>query len=395
MMTSMHRTVRAPVALLALGGLVAGCGPAPSVSPTSTLEPSTGVPSTSPAPSAAGNAPMGAVLQVVADQLRLRDDAGVDGGVVAVLERGAFVRVASEPVDVDGFTWREVVDIANRTGWAADGDGTDAWLAPIDPTHGAPVIFSFGYGCDVVGPVNPPTVTVLDDGRVVAIDDFRGSVWWVRRLSDAGMRRVREDILGSPHLQASAEFLPRLRAGVGDPPGHGACSFEFTIPKDPDAIVVTSMSWFGDEEEAAFYEPAPERRALDHLARNLMAIDDALGEDAWQPAPRLPYAADSYQLWIGSDPGAGPSAGPSIDSAALGIGDVRSFGAPAGSGRCGAVSREQAFELARVLNAAGAVDPVQLNLVTFTGAQIDGISSTIVLAPTTPDGQPGCDAFSF
>ena len=331
----------------------------------------------------------GAIVQVVADELRMRFEAGTASTLVGTLERGTVVRVESGPVEADGFTWFEVVDVAGRRGWAADGDGTDPWLANIpDVTDGSPIL-TLGYGCDVVGPINPPATTVLDNGHVIATDQSTGYGWFMRQLSAAGLEQVRDGVLESPYLQASAEYRPQLRADAGDPPGRGACSYTFTIAADGEPIVVTTMGWFGDEEERTFYEPSPERKALDGIARNLIAIEDVFDEEAWDTAT-LPYVAATYSLHIG--PGIGPTpedAGP-IDPGVLGLGDIGSFGSPAGGGRCDTISRTQAFELARVLNEATAGLDVRLDAVSFPYFATDAGWFNAALAPVFPDGQPDC-----
>src|SRR5688572_19012099 len=236
------------------------------------------------APPNVGETPDRAILQVVADELRVRAEAGTASTLMGTLERGDVVRVESGPVDADGFRWFEVVDLQGRLGWAADGDGTDPWLAIIPDLPDATPLLTLDYACDVVGPINPPATTVMDDGRVIATDGASGYGWTVRPLSAAGLEEVREGVLASPYLQANAEYRPQPRADAGDAPGHGVCSYTFTIPTDAEPIVVSTIGWFGDEEERTFYEPSPERKALDGLARNLIAIEDVLGDEAWEAA---------------------------------------------------------------------------------------------------------------
>ena len=92
----------------------------------------------------------------------------------------------SGPADADGFTWYQVVDTAGQGGWAADGDGDDPWLSPIRDLASARPILTMEYGSDVVGPINPPATTVLDDGSVIVTQGAAGE-WTVRQLSQAGI----------------------------------------------------------------------------------------------------------------------------------------------------------------------------------------------------------------
>jgi hypothetical protein len=336
----------------------------------------------------------GAIMQVVADELRMRAEAGTASTLVGTLERGTAVRIESGPVEADGFTWFEVVDLEGRGGWAADGDGTDPWLAGIpDMTGGTPMLM-LEYGCDVIGPINPPATTVLDDGRVIATDQSSGYGWIVRQLSATGLEQLRDGVLESPYLQASAEFPPQPRADAGEPPGHGACSYTFTIAAGDEPIVVTTIGWFGDEEERTFYEPSPERKSLDGVARNLIAIDGVLGEEAWE-GQGLPFVAAEYSLHIGAGIGPAPEDAGLIDPNELGLGDIGSFGSPAGSGRCATLSRAQAFEVARVLRASNAALDVRLDAVTFPYFATDAGWFSVALAPVFPDGQPDCASITL
>jgi len=366
-------------------------GPGPAA--TSSADAPAASPSGSPAASV-GAAAVGAIVQVVADELRLRTDAGTASTPVDILERGTVVRIESGPVAADGFTWFEVVDPDSRRGWAADGDGTDPWLADISDMAGAEPMLTLTYGCDVTGPINPPATTVLEDGRVIATDQSATSGWIVRQLSASGLEELREDVLESPYLQASAEYRPQRRADAGDPPGHGACSYTFTIPAGAEPIVVTTIGWFGDEEERTFYEPSPERKSLDGIARSLIEINSVAGDDAWE-GPGLPYVAAEYSLHIVPGIGPRPQDSATIDPSLLGLGEIGSFGTSAGNGRCAAVSRAQAFEVARVLNESNPALAVRLDAVTFPYFATDAGWFSAALAPVFPDGQPDCASINL
>ena len=385
-----------------LAAVLAACGPAsptlsePPVPDASASEPaaSSSAGDPGPRPPSEGAAGDGAIMQVVADELRMRAEAGTASTLVGTLGRGTAVRIESGPLEADGFTWFEVVDLEGRRGWAADGDGTDPWLAAIPDMTDATPMLTLTYGCDVTGPINPPATTVLDDGRVIATDQAAGYGWIVRQLSGSGLEQVRDGVLESPYLQASAEYRPQPRADAGDPPGHGACSYTFSIPAGDEPIVVTTIGWFGDEEERTFYEPSPERKFLDGIARNLIAIDTILDEEAWE-GPGIPFVAAEYSLHIGAGIGPAPEDAGSIDPDELGLGDLGSFGSPAGSGRCTTVSRAQAFEIARVLNESNVALEARLDAVTFPYFATDAGWFSVALAPVFPNGQPDCASITL
>ena len=219
------------------------------------------------------------------------------------------------------------------------------------------------------------------------------------RGASAGSRRpawrISEDeVLGSSYLQQSAEYRPVAQAGA-EPPGHGLCVFTFTAGTAADPVVITSAGWFGDQEESTFYEPSPERKALDAIARNLMAIDSVLDESMWEPAGWLPFVAEEYFLWAGPGAGPTPDGAPVVAPQALRLGDLDGFGDPDLGGRCGPVAREEAFELARVVNEAAGAAEVRLNAATFLAIASDGAWTQLVLVPRTPSYELACDAFGF
>jgi hypothetical protein len=386
-----------PLAAGVLGGILAACSASPPTtsqppsldpSPTTTASNAPATQTAAPSDSAPSSAD-GALMQVVSDELRMRVAAGTDAGLVGTLVRGSTVRVESGPVEADGYAWFEVVDLMGRQGWAAGGDGTDPWLAQVAELSNATPILTLEYGCDVVPPINPPATTVLDDGWVLTTERVAEGGWIVRRLSPSGLDEIREDVLGSPYLRASATFEPQRLPGA-EPPGHGACLYTFTIATDGAPIVVESIGWFGDEEESQFYAPSPERKALDSIARNLIAIDDILPDDAWE-GRALPYIAKEYVLAIVDGTGPAPESTPAIEPATLGLGDLDEFGSSHGFGRCGMLTRAQAFEVARVLNATGAAS-VRLDHLTYLSFTTDDGWVSAQIVPRFPGGMPDCES---
>ena len=299
-------------------------------------------------------------MMVLADELRMRAAPGTGSDVVAGMERGDVVQIVSGPSDADGFAWYEAIDIMGRHGWLAEGDESDAWLSALPAQVDGSPILSFESACDTTGSFQGPSRLVYQDGRV--LHNFSGAgAWRVRTLSASGLADVRNDLLGSPYLQASAEYRPVLRPDAGDAPGHGACLFTFIIATDGAPIEVRSVGWFGDEEEAEFYEPSPERKTLDAIARNLMAIDSVLGESSWEPAGWLPWIPEEHLVGLGPSEFPPPDDIVLVEPDALGLGDLAAFGAPSGRGRCDVISRAQAFEFARALNVAGHEPSLRLN----------------------------------
>jgi Bacterial SH3 domain len=356
--------------------------PAPEVTPSG----ASAAPSAGPSPE--GAVSDGGLAQVLSDELSLRSEAGTDAELVDTLARGTVVRVESGSTEADGFTWFEVVDVEGRRGWVADGDGEDAWLGAItDLTQAAPSL-TLSYGCDVVPPVNPPATTLLDSGLVVARGQADGGEYVVRQLSAAGLDELREGVLESPYLQESADYQPVRRPGL-EPPGHGLCVYVFTIATDGEPIAVRTVGWFGDEEESTFYEPSPEREALDSIARNLIDINGILDDEAWE-SPPLPYVGGDYLLMTEDGFGAPPGGAVEVDTSRFGLGDLASFGTPTGNGRCGTISRADAFEVARVINEADPAAAMGLDAVRTPYFMTGDGWVTMTMAPRFPDGGPDC-----
>jgi len=66
-------------------------------------------------------------------QLSVRVMPGTDAALVARVNTGAQFTVIAGPQSASGFTWYQIrSDDGSVEGWAADGDGTDRWLSPLE-----------------------------------------------------------------------------------------------------------------------------------------------------------------------------------------------------------------------------------------------------------------------
>ena len=63
--------------------------------------------------------------------LTVRDAANTDGAPVARVLPGTQFTVLAGPEEQGGLTWWEIQG-EQLKGWAADGDGTDRWLTPVE-----------------------------------------------------------------------------------------------------------------------------------------------------------------------------------------------------------------------------------------------------------------------
>jgi hypothetical protein len=221
-----------------------------------------------------------------------------------------------------------------------------------------------------------------------------GAPWRVRRLSDAGLAEVTARYLDAQVLQTSAEYFPELLPGVTEGPGHGACLYTFAVASGDGPILVSSINWFGEAEETAYYVPSPERRELDEIAHELMGIEEGLGAGGWAESASRAYIGPSYLVWLQSEADPSfydllPTDGISwpFDGPLEAFGDG-GFGEPAGTARCGYLDLPQAFEFARLFRELGA----DLSLDAWGGAALEADTGWLGLQmqPRTPDGYPTC-----
>lgn len=354
--------------------------------PTDAVSPSmSGTPSPSVAPE--GPVGVGTTIQVMVDTLRVREAPGTDATIVARLARDVTAVVTAGPMEADGYTWFEVETSAGA-GWVADGDGQEAWIVAAPPLEAAELAFRFRVMCDVQPPLVPPLLTVTTDREVVMASQPSDGGWRTGRLTPAAFGDLMA-LLDHPALAESARYVPVRRPEAGEPPGHGLCVFEFTFGPPEDRVQVTSVSWFGDEEEAMFYEPSPERKALDELAQRLQE-PGLLTDAAWESPPGT-YEADAFLAWIQTDAGPSPPGVPAADDLDV-LGDLSTFGVPASIGRCGYLDRDEVEELAEAF--AGSEAPLDPLAVSYLTAAAEPGPASIIVSPIMPDAYPTCGSLN-
>jgi hypothetical protein len=255
------------------------------------------------------------------------------------------------------------------------------------------------------GPTDPvstlPGFVVTEDGtaiwRPVGTTDFEG--YLTRQLNPAGVEQLRAIIHRDRVLDAAATYVLEPLPGA-DPPGRGGFEHIFTVGEGADEVVVTSVGWFGDEEEAAYYQPSPERRALDALARALRDPEALLGEDAWE-GPATAYEADEYLLVLNPYRDVSPYGNPDVADVPLPDGgSPEEFGEPYGevqpTGRCGAISRAEAAAIVEALTTLGVSETNSVGMDRATVASLDWTDGNgtidLWLLPRMPGEYPNCDA---
>jgi hypothetical protein len=256
------------------------------------------------------------------------------------------------------------------------------------------------------GPTDPasmlPGTVVTEDGTViwrpVSTTFFAG--YLTRRLTDDGLAELRSIVFGDGLLDADAthQLQPLPDA---EPPGRGGFEHTFTVGEGADEVVVTSVGWLGDEEEAAYYEPSPERRALDQLANALRDPESLLGEDAWG-GPAVAYEADEYLLVLTAYRDVPPYGNPDVSQVPLPLdGSLEEFGEAYGNvqpptARCGVVSRDEAGAIVEALTTLGVAEENSVGMDRATAASLDWADGNgtvdLWLLPRMPGDYPDCDA---
>jgi hypothetical protein len=269
---------------------------------------------------------------------------------------------------------------------------------PVAAGQGA-ALLSFIPLCDVLGPVVGPTVSILDDGRVIwnrLNDDGLTSTLSIRHLNAQGLAQVTEAVTGTGLFEDDGVYDLVRRADTPEPPGHGLCRWVFDWAEDSGDVIVRSTMWLGDEEESTYYEPSPERFALHELALNVQDPEAWIDPAGWEDTEAVPFVPLTYLVLAGVTSPQLPTEGaPDVDAVTWPFDqEPDAFGEPVGDGqqRC-AIADAAAIEvLAAELAAAGLEQfegvPNGAN-VTLPWGRRDAALDLYVY-PQRPDGEPPC-----
>jgi hypothetical protein len=265
------------------------------------------------------------------------------------------------------------------------------------PSGPGDAVMSFVPRCDVVPPVVAPATTVLEDGRVIWRTD--DGTFLVRQLTPDSLDGFREQVLSTGLFEQSATYELELLPGA-EPPGHGGCLWGFTFTGDDgETVEVSSVNWQGDEEEATYYQPAPERQALDELAQQLLDPAAWNGDEGWVQPDAVPFEPDEYMVLASvSVPQLATQGAPDFDAISWPFdAPPDEFGVDFGFAdppeRCDTSDAETIEALADELAAAG-LEQFEERPISGAGVGLPwgardaavGLSIWTVL----PDGRPGC-----
>ena len=256
------------------------------------------------------------------------------------------------------------------------------------------------------GPTDPasflPGATLMADGTLIwrPIDETTDITGFVtRKLAPEGLEELRQHVFADGLLDADATHeLEPLPDAV--PPGRGVAVHTFTVGEDADRVVVSSVQWLGDEEEATYYQPAPERQALDALAGELRDPESLVSEGAWE-GPAAPYEALEYLLVLTPYRDVPPYGNPDVSQVPIpSDAPLDEYGVAAGGNRqpgfrCGSISRDEAAQIVDALTAMGSAVTNMVGLDRATFASLDWAQGSgvvdLYLLPRMPDGYPECE----
>ena len=336
------------------------------------------------------------------------------GGTAGRLLAAAAVLVIAV---VAGTQLAGLIDQPNGTGESpspsvAPTTGPSATVAPLATAVPEPSASPVGAGDELLlrvqygggGPTSPadmlPWLSLMADGTLIWQPDVAEPAipsLVTRQLSPEGLDELRERIFDSGLFEQSADYQLEQRPDAPEPLGRGVGVFHFTAASGDEEVVVRSVQWLGDEEEATYYEPSPEREALDALARALRDPESMLGEDAWA-GPVGPYEGTEYHVVL--QPMRDTPLSGNLDVSELPLqydGPLDEYGQEVGDPRspltrCWVIGRDEAAAIVdRMLQAEfGMVGMSEATVGSLDWADGNGIVD-LFLVPRMPDGFPGCE----
>ena len=322
--------------------------------------------------------------------------------VLAILAGAQFAGIIGPPVGTDGSPSPSASGSASPSAPASNTPSVEPSAEP-SPTAAAggegETLINFIALCDVLGPVIGPSVSILDDGRVIwnrLNDDQTSTTLSVRRLNAQGLAQVTEAVTGTELFEGEGVYDLVRRPDTPEPPGHGLCRWVFDWAGDEGAVQVQSTMWLGDEEESTYYEPAPERLALHELALNVQDPEAWIEPAGWEDPEAVPFAPTSFLVLASvTVPEIATEGAPDVDAVAWPFDqEPDAFGEPVGEGqqRCGIADAAAIQQLTGELAAAGLeqFEGVPNGANVFLPWASREAALDLFIYPQRPDGEPPC-----
>ena len=142
-------------------------------------------------------------------------------------------------------------------------------------------------------------VTLLDDGRLITGDPGGATAPMERRLTEAGILLVRDEMDATGLTDTSADYQPVPNPGVENPGGGIGDVGQLEIAQVGGGTIVITWNLYADTE-ADYYRPQPEAEALQALRVRLTTLEEWLPAAAWADPNPTPYVPDGYRMTISS-----------------------------------------------------------------------------------------------
>jgi hypothetical protein len=244
----------------------------------------------------------------------------------------------------------------------------------------------------------PPDLKLVEVSSPLDVID--GAWMLARRLTPAGIAQLRETVTATGLFGTSGSYNPVALPNV-EPPGRDGNGYGISLGSGTDAVTVHWASMFPDD--ALYYEPSPEREALDALGAKMLVFDSWLPDDAWAERDPCTVQALRFRVFIFADLYGGALADlpPDVADVTWPLpGEILSWGADVGNRspdepypivRCGIAARADASRLVDELREAGAFDPSSFSTTLDAGAyaQLGDRAANrilgIVVQPLLPD----------
>jgi hypothetical protein len=234
----------------------------------------------------------------------------------------------------------------------------------------------------------------MADGRFVTRTD--DNQLRERRLTPAGVQRVRDELVATGLFERDQRFSLELRPGA-NPPGHGIGGLFFKVWRDTRTVEVGTAMSQGPEE--VYYEPSAPRTRLDLLSKQLANPETWLPADVWADPTPKPYQPTAFALLLRTEVGqanephridALRSTWPfSIGPLALGQILPATAGPQADATRCSVLTNDDMLAVRDAISRAGGADAtlIQPDGALFVSFASEDQQSRLVLTarPLLPD----------
>lgn len=168
------------------------------------------------------------------------------------------------------------------------------------PPGAADLVVRLTWDSDVVVPI--PGTTIVDDGRMIRMDDAAQGTIVERRLTDAGLDWVRARLDETGVLRATGDYGATLRPGA-EPAGRGATMYLFRMAPGGARIRVTTGDPGDYSHEPDLWDIPAQMQPLADLAHGLRDPEAWIDPAMWA-GPAEPFRAHAYLVTVQLDSGA-------------------------------------------------------------------------------------------